>query len=71
MLRILRRPKPPILVIIKQGIWISRPVADFPQRPQDTKKYLQIYEDLDSGFVGANQVLMLFYRLSSTFTHIL
>ena len=41
-----------------------------PQRLQDTKKYLQIYEDLDGGFVGDNQVLLLFYHLSSIFTHI-
>jgi len=37
--------------------------------PQDTKKYLQ-NEDLDGGFVGDNQTLMLFYHLSSIFTHI-
>ena len=40
------------------------------KRPQDTKKYLRIYEDLDGGFVGENQVLMLFYHQSSIFTHI-
>jgi len=44
-----------------------------PQRPQDPKKYLRIYEDLDGGFVGGNQILMLFYHLSSRpiFTQIL
>ena len=40
-----------------------------PPRSQDTKKYLRIYEDLDGGFVGDNQVLMLFHHLSSIFTH--
>ena len=40
-----------------------------PQRPQVIKKYLGIYEDLDGGFVDDNQVLMLFYDLSSIFTH--
>ena len=54
------------------------PVADprgrapgrVPQRPHDIKKFLRIYEDLDGGFIGDNQVLMLFYHLSSIFTHI-
>ena len=41
-----------------------------PQRPQDTKKYLRIYENLVGGFVGDNQVLMLLYNLSGIFTHI-
>ena len=30
-------------------------------KDQDTKKYQRIYEDLDGGFVGNSQVLMLIY----------
>ena len=43
---------------------------EFLSPPLDTKKYLQIYEDLDGGFVGDNQVLMLFFIIYLVFLHI-
>ena len=39
-----------------------------PKAPRLKETYK--YEDLDGSFVSDNQVLMLFYHLSSIFTHI-
>jgi len=50
-------PTPAVTLYIHPG---GHPGVRPSQRLQDTKKYLRICENLDGGFVGENQVLMLF-----------